>query len=81
MPQPQSLDFVIMNPPFHDGGVEDRRLGQVFIERASALLRKGGVLRLVANVGMPYEATLAERFTAVKPLAQAKGYKLIEARR
>lgn len=22
------LDFVVMNPPFHDGGAEDRRLGQ-----------------------------------------------------
>ena len=78
-PDLAGLNFVIMNPPFHDGGLEDRNLGQAFIQRASALLRKGGVLRMVANIGMPYEAVLAEAFARVKPLRQAQGYKLFEA--
>ncbi len=43
------LDFVVMNPPFHDGGVEDKALGQAFIRRAHQVLRKGGRLWLVAN--------------------------------
>ena len=77
----EGLDFVVMNPPFHDGGQEDRRLGQIFIARAASMLRRGGLCRLVANVGMPYEATLAERFAAVRPLGVAGGYKLLEARR
>ena len=77
----EGLDFVVMNPPFHDGGQEDRRLGQIFIARAASMLRRGGLCRLVANVGMPYEATLAERFAAVRPLGVAGGYKLFEARR
>jgi 16S rRNA (guanine1207-N2)-methyltransferase len=77
----EGLDFVVMNPPFHDGGQEDRRLGQIFIARAAALLRRGGICRLVANVGMPYEAPLAEHFAAVKPLGVSGGYKLFEARR
>jgi 16S rRNA (guanine1207-N2)-methyltransferase len=42
------LDFVVMNPPFHDGGTEDKALGQRFIVRAHAALRKGGTLWLVA---------------------------------
>jgi 16S rRNA (guanine1207-N2)-methyltransferase len=75
------LDFVVMNPPFHDAGVEDRTLGQTFIRRAAAMLRRGGTCRLVANVGMPYEAVLNECFAAVTPLGQAHGYKLIEARK
>lgn len=75
------LDFIVMNPPFHDAGAEDRTLGQTFIRRAGAMLRKGGVLRLVANVGMPYEATLAEAFKTVTPLGQVHGYKLIEAKK
>jgi 16S rRNA (guanine1207-N2)-methyltransferase len=75
------LDFIVMNPPFHDAGAEDRTLGQTFIRRAGAMLRKGGVLRLVANIGMPYEATLAEAFKTVTPIGQAHGYKLIEARK
>jgi len=77
----EGLDFVVMNPPFHDGGQEDRRLGQLFIARAASLLRRGGICRLVANVGMPYEAALAEHFAAVRPLGVAGGYKLFEARR
>ncbi|HEX8417178.1 MAG TPA: methyltransferase, partial [Methylobacterium sp.] len=36
------LDFVVMNPPFHDGGTEDQALGQSFIARASEALRPGG---------------------------------------
>ncbi len=75
------LDFVVMNPPFHDRGTEDRTLGQAFVRRASAMLRKGGVCRLVANVTMPYEAVMAQCFSAVTPVGQSDGYKLFEARR
>jgi 16S rRNA (guanine1207-N2)-methyltransferase len=75
------LDFVVMNPPFHDGGVEDRALGQAFIETSAEVLRPGAVLRLVANLGLPYEAILGRCFTAHVRLAQANGYKVLEARR
>ena len=37
--EPGSLDWVIMNPPFHDGGTEDKQLGQAFIRRAADVLR------------------------------------------
>ena len=35
------LDFVVMNPPFHDGGTEDRALGKAFIRAAARSLRHG----------------------------------------
>jgi 16S rRNA (guanine1207-N2)-methyltransferase len=73
------LDFVIMNPPFHLGAAEDRSLGQVFIARAGGMLRKGGVCRMVANVGLPYEAVLRQSFSRVSVLGQGHGYKLFEA--
>lgn len=73
------LDFVVSNPPFHDGGAEDRRLGQAFIRKAAGLLKKGGVLWLVANRHLPYEAELNEAFKRVRPVADAGGYKLFEA--
>lgn len=73
------LDFVVMNPPFHDGGAEDRRLGQAFIRQAAALLKKGGVLWLVANRHLPYEADIAAAFKRSQPLADKGGYKVIEA--
>ena len=80
-PSLADLDFVVMNPPFHDGGEEDRGLGQAFIRQAAAMMRRGGVLRLVANIGLPYEATLAAAFDQARRLEQGGGYKVLEARR
>ena len=73
------LDFIVTNPPFHDGGAEDRRLGQAFIQKAAAMLGKGGVLWLVANRHLPYEADLNAAFKRVTKVADAGGYKVYEA--
>ena len=73
------LDFVVTNPPFHDGGAEDKRLGQAFIRQAAAMLGKGGVLWLVANRHLPYEAELNATFKRVTMVADAGGYKVFEA--
>ena len=73
------LNFVVSNPPFHDGGAEDRRLGQAFIRQAAAMLKKGGVLWMVANRHLPYEAELNDAFKRVTMVADAGGYKVFEA--
>lgn len=78
---PDDLDFVVMNPPFHAGGSEDRTLGQTFIRRAAGALRKGGVLWLTANRHLPYETPLREAFTRVEPRGEVAGFKLFEARK
>lgn len=77
----RGLDFVVMNPPFHAAGSEDRELGVAFIRAASARLRKGGVCWLVANRHLPYEAPLASAFASYTIHADAGGYKVIEARK
>lgn len=78
---PEGLDFVVMNPPFHDNGQEDRSLGQRFIERAAQSLRRGGVCWLTANRHLPYEASLNESFASVTLRAEAVSYKIYEARK
>ena len=75
------LDFIVMNPPFHDGGREDQSLGQSFIQRAAAMLRNGGVLWLTANRHLPYEKTLKPLFRRVTPVADGGGYKIYQAQK
>lgn len=74
-----NLDFVVMNPPFHIGGHEDRGLGVKFISAAAAALRRDGVLRLVANVALPYEAALDSTFRSARLIARRDGFKVLEA--
>jgi 16S rRNA (guanine1207-N2)-methyltransferase len=75
------LDFLVMNPPFHAAGAEDRGLGQAFIRRAADILRPGGACWLVANRHLPYEAVLTGAFKSVRLDVETGGYKVYEARR
>lgn len=75
------LNFVVMNPPFHDAGGEDRALGQRFITAAHQGLKKGGTLWLVANMHLPYEPILTPLFAKVERKAEGGGYKVFEARK
>ena len=81
MKEMKGLDFVVMNPPFHEGGTEDRSLGQAFIRRAAEALRPSGHLWLTANRHLPYEAVLKPLFKTVRTAAEAHGFKIFEARK
>lgn len=75
------LDFVAMNPPFHDGGREDIQLGLQFIAKAAAVLKRNGMCYLVANRHLPYEAALKEHFTENELLADEAGFKVYRAKK
>lgn len=75
------LDFVVMNPPFHSAGIEDKALGQAFIRSAAQMLRSAGVCWLVANRHLPYETALASAFKSVRLDHEAEGFKIYEARK
>jgi 16S rRNA (guanine1207-N2)-methyltransferase len=77
----KDLDFVVMNPPFHDAGTEHRGLGQAFIRRAAEMLKARGVLWLVANRHLPYEFVLNEAFAKTTVVVEHAGYKVFEARK
>lgn len=78
---PASLDFVVMNPPFHDTGIEDQSLGQAFIAQAAAVLKPGGHLWLTANRHLPYEAHLAKLFSCTTRVDDADGFKIIHGQK
>lgn len=75
------FDVVVANPPFHTARRADPSLGRAFILTAARLLTTAGRLLMVANRHLPYEATLGEAFSEVRVVADAGGFKVIEARR
>jgi 16S rRNA (guanine1207-N2)-methyltransferase len=76
---PLGLDFVVMNPPFHDAGIEEKALGQAFIKSAAFMLRPGGVCWLVANRHLPYEALLNTHFSRNRLVVDDGGFKVFES--
>lgn len=79
---PRQYDFIVTNPPFHALGRADRPdLGRAFLSAAADALAPGGRLWLVANRHLPYESVLDARFSSVRTVVQADGFKVVEARR
>ncbi len=74
-------DWVVMNPPFHQGRKGTPSLGQAFIETAARCLTPRGTLWMVANAHLPYEATLDARFAAVERHSPNRSFKIFEAKR
>ncbi len=74
-----ALDFIVMNPPFHNGKKNDVGLGKSFVQNAAYHLRRGGVLYMVANVHLPYEDILQSHFSNVVTVVQKDGFKIFKA--
>jgi 16S rRNA (guanine1207-N2)-methyltransferase len=73
-------DFILTNPPFHLGRADLPGLGTRFIEVAADALQPGGILYLVANRHLPYEATLGA-FCSREVLIETGGFKVIKAQK
>lgn len=76
---PGGLDFIVMNPPFHEGKTTSAAIGLGFITTAAQSLKPGGQLWMVANANLPYERTLAEAFTSVQKITEGQGFKVYKA--
>lgn len=74
-----NLDFIVMNPPFHEGKSVDTDIGLAFIDTASRALHKGGHLWIVANSRLPYEETLEKLFFKTEKVFQGGGFKIFNA--
>lgn len=76
---PRRYDFIVMNPPFHQGRADRPELGRGFIRAAAQALTATGRLLLVANRHLAYEEELQRHFTQTRVLADAQGFKVIQA--
>lgn len=74
-------DWVLTNPPFHQGRAAEPGLGAGFIAAAARILKPSGRLLVVANRSLPYEAPLAAAFAAVEPILEDSAFKVISAER
>jgi len=73
------LDFVVMNPPFHEGKETKVDLGHKMIECAHSRLKNGGKLYIVANKQLPYERLLTGLFKKQEKLFEGNGFKVFKA--
>lgn len=72
-------DFIVSNPPFHQGRADQPEIGRAFLTAAAAGLRAGGRFWLVANRHLPYEEVLRHNFRQVREICAEQGFKVIEA--
>lgn len=79
-PDLHNLDFIVMNPPFHEGASTQNQLGISFIKNAAACLKSGGYLYMVANNHLPYEEVLKGLFRTVQEIGKDKGFKILRAK-
>ena len=75
----RTYDWVVMNPPFHEGRKADPGLGRSFIEVAAKALKRNGRLLMVANRNLPYEKIIEQQFASHSRLVETSSYKIIEA--
>ncbi|CAA7613157.1 16S RNA G1207 methylase RsmC [Candidatus Terasakiella magnetica] len=79
LPEVAPYDWIISNPPFHEGGRADPAIGRAFIAAAWKSIRRRGKFLMVANQHLPYEAELRRRFREVDLVKLAGGYKVFLA--
>ena len=74
-----NYDFILMNPPFHEGRKESIFLGETFIKNAASALKNKGTLWIVANRHLPYERTLESCFKNIEKKGEQNGFKVYKA--
>lgn len=74
-------DWIVMNPPFHQGRAAEPGIGEKMIQAAAAALKKGGRLVTVANRQLPYENVLGTVFADVREICRDDSFKVLLARR
>jgi len=62
------FDLILLNPPFHEGGVVGDHIALRLFEQASGSLKPGGSLLMVGNRHLGYHRSLRRYFSSVDQL-------------
>lgn len=76
-----SFDLIVSNPPVHAGVKTDSRLSMRLLDSIHDHLNPGGLFMMVANVHLPYEKWLSQKFRHCSELAANDNYKVILAKK
>ncbi|MBC3375515.1 methyltransferase [Pseudomonas sp. SWRI92] len=79
--EPQSLDVVLCNPPFHQQQVVGDFLAWRMFQQAREALVVGGALYIVGNRHLGYHSKLARLFRGVEQVAATPKFVILKARR
>lgn len=71
-------NWIISNPPFHQGIKTDYNVTEQFLKQAKDYLKLSGKLLIVANEFLNYEVILREHFKGVTTVAKENGFKVIQ---
>ena len=75
----ETYDWIISNPPFHDGLGTSYEAAEDIIRLAPNYLKRGGKLRIVANSFIPYPDILDHVFGSHEVLASTGKFKVYQA--
>lgn len=79
--EPQSLDVVLCNPPFHQQQVVGDFLAWRMFQQAREALVVGGTLYIVGNRHLGYHSKLARLFRGVEQVAANPKFVILKARK
>lgn len=73
------FDLILLNPPFHDGGVVGDHIALALFAQSAKTLKPGGRLLMVGNRHLGYHRTLKQSFSRVRQLASSPKFVVFEA--
>jgi 23S rRNA (guanine1835-N2)-methyltransferase len=78
-PGTEKFDLILLNPPFHEGGVVGDHIALSLFRQAAARLAPGGRVLVVGNRHLGYHRSLNQSFCLVRRLASSPKFVVFEA--